>query len=157
MENKIDFTIPEAVLTESTKKLNQVVALLKPYLIALTPEERMSMPKMSDKTQPFVEKTIAYCAMSPQFIPLYLNVEELNSNMKVYKQLMGLFRIVRGLNDGLDDTTMQAGGQSYSLALSYYNSVKMATKIDVLEANTVYDDLKKRFEKNKTSGDKPEE
>ncbi len=58
MDNKINYSIPEEVITEITQKLNEVTAALQPYLIALTPEERRTIPKMSDKTVPFVEKTL---------------------------------------------------------------------------------------------------
>ena len=157
MEDKIDFKIPEAQVNEVTTKLNEIVTIMQPYIIALTPEERMTLPKMSDKTQPFVEKTVDYCATAPQFAPPYLNIEALNADMKVYKQLIPLFRIVKRLSDGLDDTTMQAGAETYTHTLTYYNSVKMAAKIDVPGAKAIYDDLKKRFEKNKSKDDEAED
>lgn len=59
-------------------------------------------------------------------------------------------RTVTALNDGLDDTVMEAGGESYIIALSYYNSVKQATKMNVPGAKSIYEDLKKRFEKTKS-------
>jgi len=54
MDNKVNFSIPPLVITDATTKLNEVVNLLKPYLIALTPVERQELPKMSDGTLPFV-------------------------------------------------------------------------------------------------------
>lgn len=147
MDNKINFSIPDTVITEVTQKLNEVADALKPYLIALTPEERMSIPKMSDKTNPFVEKTLDYAQSDPQFAPPYMNVDELKNDMLVHGQLTPLARMVRQLDNGLDDTVMEAGGESYINALSYYNSVKQAAKMDVPGAKAIYDDLKKRFEK----------
>ena len=157
MEDKIDFTITDEEIAEATKKLNGAVSVLQPYLLALTPEERMTLPKMSDKTQPFVEKTIDYCATAPQFAPPYLNIEALNADMRVYQQLIPLFRIVKRLSNGLDDTTMQAGAETYTHTLTYYNSVKMAAKIDVPGAKAIYNDLKKRFEKKTSSNDEAED
>jgi hypothetical protein len=106
---------------------------------------------MSDKTLPFVDKTIDYCATAPQFAPPFLNVDGLNADMKVYRQLIPLFRIVERLSNGLDDTSMQAGAETYSHSLSYYNSVKLATRMDVPGAKAIYEDLKKRFERNASS------
>ena len=147
MENKINFTIPETVITEVTQKLSEVVTALKPYLIALTPEERMAVPKMSDKTEPFVDKTLDYTQSDPQFAPPYMDVDELKNDMLVHGQLVPLARTVRQLDNGLDDTVMEAGGESYINALSYYNSVKQAAKMDVPGAKSIYEDLKKRFER----------
>jgi hypothetical protein len=67
MENKINFSIPEKVVTEATQKLTEVVTVLQPYMIALTPDERRTIPKMSDKTFPFVEKTLDYCQTAESF------------------------------------------------------------------------------------------
>ncbi|MBK6282226.1 MAG: hypothetical protein IPF54_05760 [Draconibacterium sp.] len=155
MNNKINFIIPEEVLLESTQKLNEATELLKPYLIALTPRERKTIPKMSDKTVPFVEKNLEYCETAPQFAPPYMDSEALYGDMKVTQQLTPLFRTVKALNDGLDDTIMEAGGEAFVNALSYYNSVKNAAKSNIPGAKSIYDDLKKRFEREKTGNGTP--
>jgi len=145
MENKINFTIPDEVITEVTQKLNEVETALKPYLIALTPEERRTIPKMSDKTVPFVEKTLDYSQSDPQFAPPFMDKDGLAADMKAVDQLMPIFRVINQLNDGLDDTLMEAGGESYVNALSYYNAVKMASKMNIPGAKAIYEDLSKRF------------
>lgn len=150
MENKINFIIPDEVITEVTQKLGEAAAALQPYLIALTPEERKSIPKMSDKTLPFVEKTLEYCETAPQFAPPYMDREALYGDMKVTQQLTPLLRTVVAMNDGLDDTVMEAGGEGYINALNYYNSVKQAAKMNVPGAKSIYEDLSKRFEKTKS-------
>ena len=147
MENTINFNIPDEVANEVNEALAQITNLLQPYLIALTPEQRHDIPKMNDRTVPFVEKTLAYAQSSPQFAPPYMDVKALDMDMKVHGQLMPLLRTVKQLCDGLDDTTMEAGAESYVNALSYYNSVKQAAKMNVPGAKAIYDDLQKRFER----------
>jgi hypothetical protein len=154
MENKINFVIPDEVIINVTQKLNEVAAALQPYLIALSPEERRTIPKMSDKTMPFVEKTLEYCETAPQFAPPYLDRQALYGDMKVTQQLTPLYRTVKAVHDGLDDTVMEAGGESYINALGYYNSVKQAAKMDVPGAKSIYEDLSKRFEKAKSGNGK---
>ncbi len=78
-----------------------------------------------------MEKTLDYTVSDPQFAPPYMNKEELAGDMKAHGQLTGLFRMVQQLNNGLDDTAMQAGAESYINALSYYNAVKQASKMNV--------------------------
>jgi hypothetical protein len=152
MENTINFNIPDEVIAEVSEGLAIIVNRLQPYLIALTPEQRHDLPKMSDRTIPFVEKTLAYAQSSPQFAPPYMDVEALLMDMKVHGQLTPLFRMVKQLCDGLDDTTMEAGAESFVNALSYYNSVKQAAKMNVPGAKAIYEDLQKRFErKSKTT------
>jgi hypothetical protein len=51
------------------KVTNRSCQKLKPHIIALTPDERRAIPKMSDKTLPFMEKTLDYYQAAPQFAP----------------------------------------------------------------------------------------
>lgn len=157
MENKINFTIPDEVILQTKTHLTEAVNLLKPYLIALSPDERKSIPKMSDKTAPFVDKCLDYSNSSPQFAPVYMDKEGMAADLKVNSQLTPLFRIVQGLFDGLDDTVMESGAEAYLVALGYYNSVKQAAKMDVPGAKAIYEDLRKRFEKAKNGNGNPPE
>ena len=157
MDNKINFSIPDEAITQVKQKLAEITTIFKPYLIALTPAERQAIPKMSDKTVPFVEKTLDYCTSAPQFAPSFMDREALAADMKVVNQLIPVFRIVKQLSDGLDDTSMEAGAESYVNALAYYNSVKLAAKNDVPGAKAIYEDLSKRFVKASSgNGSSPE-
>jgi hypothetical protein len=147
MENKVNFQIPETVVTEAEEGVAGLTTLLRPYLIALTPEDRSKLPRMGDGTVPFVQKCLDYCISDPQFAPPFMNKEELANDMKAHGQLTEIFRSVKQLIDGLDDTMMQAGAESYINALGYYSSVKQAAKANVPGAKAVYDDLKVRFAK----------
>lgn len=145
MDNKINFSIPDEVIADVTTKLNDIVNQLKPYLIALTPTERHDLPKMSDGSLPFVQKCLSYCQSNPEFAPAFINFEELFSDMKVYEQLLPVYRTVLQLENKLNDTSMEAGAESYVSALGYYNSVKLGAKLDAPGAKAIYEDLAKRF------------
>ncbi len=156
MDNKINFSIPDEVIIEATSKLNDVVNIFKPYLIALTPTERQELPKMGDGTLPFVQKCLGYCQTNPEFAPAFIDFAGLFADMKIYEQLLPLYRVVLQLENKLNDTSMEAGAESYISALAYYNSVKMAAKSDVPGAKAIYEDLKKRFAKEKAAAPVPE-
>jgi len=145
MDNKINFSIPDEVIADVTTKLNDIVNQLKPYLIALTPTERHDLPKMSDGSLPFVQKCLSYCQSNPEFAPAFINFDELLDDMKVFEQLLPIYRLVLQLENKLNDTSMEAGAESYVSALAYYNSVKMASKLDAPGAKAIYEDLAKRF------------
>jgi len=155
MDNKINYSIPPEILAEATAKLNDVTNLFKPYLIALNPTERHDLPKMSDGTLPFVQKCLDYCQSNPEFAPSYLDFSGLVADMKVYTQLLPIFRLAEQLENKLNDTTMEVGAESYVSALSYYNSVKMATSMNVPGAKAIYEDLKKRFVKERAATPAP--
>jgi hypothetical protein len=144
-ENNISIQIPAETLSKVKANLQECAELLKPYLIALTPEDRQNLPKMSDKTMPFVEKVLDYAATNPEFAPAYLSVPELKIDMAAFNDLMSLLQLAEPLCDNLRDTQMLAGSEAYTAALAYYNSVKQAAKMNVPNAKTIQEELGKRF------------
>ncbi|GAB4338781.1 MAG: hypothetical protein OHK0038_17620 [Flammeovirgaceae bacterium] len=145
-ENTVSIQINPQDLNKVISLLGEVQTILKPYLIALTPEERKELPKMSDKTTPFVEKALEYAKSNPEFAPAYLNINELSIDVKAVNDLTSIVRPVEMLNENLNDTILLSGSEAYSAALTFYNSVKQAAKMNVPNAKSIYEDLKKRFE-----------
>jgi hypothetical protein len=156
MENKISIEIPAADLAAVKAALQQVQTILAPYVIALTPEQRKRIPKMSDGTEPFVEKVMDYAESDPQFLPPFVNLVELKKDWQAVLGLMPLLRMVDQIQDTLSDTAMMAGSEAYIGALSYYNSVKQAAKVNAPDAKAIHEDLRKRFERrNRVSNGLP--
>jgi hypothetical protein len=146
-ENSVSIKITPDDLTKITDSLIIVEETLAKYLISLTPDERKEIPKMSDKTTPFVEKTLDYAEKETKFAPAYLDVPGLRTDIEAVNGLTKIHRTIEMLNQNLSDTIMLSGSEAYIAALSYYNSVKQAAKMNVPGAETIYDDLKKRFKK----------
>lgn len=154
IENRVSVVIPPEVKQAVLQKLTEVDELLKPFLIALTPEERKALPKMADGSTPFVGKALGYAKTNPQFVPAYVNIPELEIDFNAVIDLTEFAHICDKISDGLSDTSLLSGSEAYVAALSYYNSVKNAAKMNVPGAKAIYDDLKKRFE-SKSSGTPP--
>lgn len=152
MENRITIEIPPADLQAIKAALQQVQGLLAPYVVALTPEQRKTIPKMSDGTEPFVDKVMDYAVNNAEFLPPFVNQAELQKDWNATSNLLPLLRIVDQIKDTMSDTAMLAGSEAYVGALSYYNSVKQAAKVNAPEAKAIYEDLRKRFEKKSKSG-----
>lgn len=146
-DNMVSVQIPEKDMETLNKKMQEIKKALKPYLIALKPDERHQLPKMSDKTLPFVEKVMEYVKANPEFTPAYLNAAEMEIDLKAVNALRQLYREVEQLCKNLDDTIMLSGSEAYTAALSYYNSVKQASKMNVPGARPIADDLSIRFQK----------
>ena len=160
VENRVSIVIPPEVKQAVLQKLTEVDELLKPFLIALKPEERKALPKMADGSLPFVSKTLGYVKTDPQFVPAYLNIPELEIDFNAVLDLTEFTHLCYKLRDGLKDTIVLSGSEAYVASLSYYNSVKNAAKMNVPGAKAIYEDLKKRFEnmgRGKGSADTPPE
>ncbi|MDZ7340862.1 MAG: hypothetical protein ONB27_05850 [candidate division KSB1 bacterium] len=146
-ENLVSIKIAPADLTKILEAITTIEQTLRPYLISLTPDQRRELPKMSDKTLPFVNKVLDYIAMKPQFAPAYLNVEELKIDLQAVANLTQIYRSIEPLYENLNDTITRAGSEAYVASLAFYNSVKQAAKMNVPDAKTIFNDLKVRFEK----------
>ena len=150
-ENVISIEIPAADIQAVKDALATINSTLAPYLLALTPEQRKTIPKMSDGTEPFVAKVLEYAQNDAQFVPPFMDVPEMKKDFDAVTQLLPILRMVQQLDDNLSDTAMMAGSEAYVAALSYYNSVKMAAKMNIPGAKAIYDDLSKRFMKRSSS------
>ena len=146
-ENIISISLEEEDITGIQDALDGIDIVLDPLLIALTPQQRRTLPKMSDGTLPFVSKVMDYAESDPQFVPPFLDVPELKKDFDAVDLLMPLQRRIEQLNSKLADTLMLAGSEAYVASLSYYHSVKMGVKMNVPGAKPIFDDLSKRFEK----------
>ncbi len=146
-ENIISIQIPESDVKQVVEYLGKIQEILKPYLIALLPDERQKMLKMGDKTVSFVEKTLDYVKSNPEFVPSYMNILEFEKDATAVKNLVSMQNPMVQLEQGINDTEMLAGSEAYTAALIYYNSVKQAAKNNVPNAAAIYDDLSKRFDK----------
>ena len=145
-ENVVSIQIPAKEMQSTLQKLQEIKATLKPYLVALQPSERMRLPKMSDKTLPFVQKATEYAQSHQNFSPPYFQPTELAIDLKAVEDLTRIYRETEQLCKNLDDTIMLSGSEAYAESLAYYQAVKQAARRNVPDAQTVYDDLRKRFE-----------
>ena len=120
---------------------------LAPFLIALTPEQRHQIPKVKDKTLPFLEKVMAYTKSNPEIVPKYLDLQALDIDYNAYTLLKTYSRKLSQLINNLDDSIMLSGSEAYKGALTFYNAAKQAAKTNVPGAKEVFEDLNERFKK----------
>jgi hypothetical protein len=145
-ENTHVQAIPQDVLTQAQTKIQEVLTLLTPYLLALTPAERQGMPKMGEKTISFVEKAHDFAQQNPNLVPPYLEMGAFGTDFADAHELWTIHNLVMQLEEeGISDTEMTAGSEAYQATLVFYKSVKMATAQDIPGAKAVYEELKTRF------------
>jgi hypothetical protein len=147
-ENLVSIKLSADELSKINNALKVIQDTLKPYLVTISTDDRKSLPKMNEKTLPFVKKALEYAESHPEFAPSYLSIPELRIDLEAFESLNKISNPFDELSVSLEDTTILCGSEAYVAALSYYNAVKQAVKMNVAGAKTVYDDLKVRFEQN---------
>jgi len=150
-DNLVSIQIPAEDQDAIRAALTVLDEKLQPFLIALTKEEKKGLPKMRDKSIPFVEKAVEYAEGNPSLVPGFLDVNEMKTDFRAVTLLTEFFRLVEKLYQTLDDTILLSGSEAYKAALNFYKTVKQAAKSGIPGAKVIYDDLKQRFERTPTT------
>ncbi|MDD5766291.1 MAG: hypothetical protein PHW79_08630 [Candidatus Marinimicrobia bacterium] len=148
-DNLISLQIPAADLESGRSGLTAFEEKILPHLVDLLVEERKGLPKMADKTFPFVEKALEYAETNPTLVPSYIDVAEMRIDLQAVTTLTELFRRVEKIYDILDDSILLCGSEAFKAALKFYKAIQTAAKAGVPGAEVIYLDLKQRFEKAK--------
>ena len=144
-ENRVSIKVAPADAQKIADATKIIQDTLMPYLVALTPEDRQNLPKIKQANLPFVQKALEHASSNPNFVPTYIDVNELKIDVNAVDMLNSLLHPLQQVTSSLDDTTMLCGSEAYIAALAFYNSVKQAAKMNVPGAKPIYEDLKVRF------------
>jgi hypothetical protein len=145
MNNIHNQSIPQEVLDQVRSKIEEAIGLIKPYSVVMTADERASALRVGDKTFTFITKVFAYTKTNPEFIPNYLNTEELNVDFQDAGGHVDVVSLINQLYNYFDDTKLAARSEAYSASLYYYGNVQQAASVNLPGAKAIYDDLKLYF------------
>ena len=145
VSNRVNEVIPQEVIDDVTKKLNDCRVALAPYMIGLTENERQSLFKQGDKTVATVQKVSMYLGTNPELAPSYMDQVAFAKDEIIVTALMPLHNMANQLAVDLDDTRLLAGSEALAEAMFYYGSSREAAGKGVVQAKPIYDDLKARF------------
>lgn len=139
--NRVSVNIPEEDMQQIKAAVQLLQDKLLPHLITLTAGDRKKMLKMGDKTSAFVRKAAQYAHSDPYLVPRYVNLENLDQDLKAIDELGALLRPMTHLTSSMDDTVTAAGSDAVGATLGVYHSAKAAAKSRVHGAQAIADDL----------------
>jgi hypothetical protein len=138
---RISATLAPEKLQEVLTDIKNISANL-PFLIDLTTTERVSLPKMGERSQTFVNKAVDIGAQHPEMFPAGF-LEEMHKDAELLDSLAPIKLAVDTLQKQLDDTALQVGAEAYAAARTVYAVTK--TPFATAKLRTAADDLGKRF------------
>lgn len=142
--NRVNATLtPEAVQTVKNAIAGIQQAL--PFLVGLTPNERVSLPKISVSNKVFTEDAIKAAVNNPDLLPGFIKAEDLKTDLDLFHALDELVLLVQQTAEKLADTQLLAGSEAYTSALTIYKIFGAAAGTGVAGSKTVYDQLRQRF------------
>lgn len=144
-QNLVSFGMNESDMAEVTAAIATLKAKLLPQLKTLSADERIELPKMGDKTVPFVQKALEYCDSNIDLVPPFLDVNDLKVDVDAVVSLRSIYQPLLQITDALNDTMLLSGSEAYAGALMLYNAAKHTAKSNIYGAKNVYEDLSARF------------
>lgn len=149
--NRLNTTMAAADITTVKGSFNEIYNAM-PFLIGLTTEERVSLPKINEVNKVFVGDSINALANNAPMLPAYLNGANIKSDLTLYEQLDELEGLAQQLVEKIQDTRMLCGSEAYVSSLAAYRLFEAAAAAGLPGADSVYNALKQRFAGQGTTG-----
>lgn len=139
----------KATLTTTQKAaiknaINTLITNL-PFLISLTPEERISMVKMGDKSLAFVEKVAEYSESAPQFNPPHMSKTEFKQDIALQQDLEQILRQLVPLVESIQHTELALGSECMEYARGYFSILGFAKTTNAPGAEAIHTDVAARY------------
>ncbi|MBK3515975.1 hypothetical protein [Carboxylicivirga marina] len=148
-KNQISVTMTDESMLQVSDLLKQITNAM-PFLIGITPEQRKRLPKINKSNQSFIKDVEMAIKNDSSILPAYVKPDEMTKDLNLYDQLEEIIVPLSYLLDRLRDTQTLAGSEAYTNALMVYNMVKAANKAGLPGANSLYNQLKGRFDRTST-------
>lgn len=145
-DNKISASLSAQDMADIMAAFATIKAKL-PFLINLNPRERQRMPSIGTERGGMVDTFTIEMQLHPELIPTFVDMPELALDLTLLNQLETIRSCANELCEGINDTHKAVGSDMYLAYLSFYNNVKQAAKRAVVGADSIYQNLRRFFER----------
>ncbi|MFA6151200.1 MAG: hypothetical protein WC716_07770 [Chitinophagaceae bacterium] len=156
--NRVPGSLPDPLFLSLETILNNFEAALSPYIVGITAEERIMMPKINVDNKDFTLDAINQMRhpIMGQILPAFLKPSDAESDMKMFGQLETLCSRLKNILSQVDNTRMVAGSEAYSTALVTKKLVEAAEASGIRGAEGIAKKLRERFKGQGSSTQSPE-
>lgn len=115
--------------------------------VGLSPEERMTLPKISVDNRVFVEDALnaMNTPTGASIMPAFLSAASAQIDLDVYEQMDELITRLDAIRAKLADQRTLAGCEAYTTALTFYKLAQAAAGAGIPGVQAVVDALRERF------------
>jgi len=129
----------------NVKTLFAAIQAQLPFLVGLSPAERVNLPKINVSNKAFTEDAFNALRNNSTLFPPFMDTNALQNDLSLFAQLDELSAICRQLSEKIDDTRIIAGSEAYTTALSVYRISEAAAIAGMPGSKAIYQQLKARF------------
>lgn len=144
--NRISAEIPQDVEDLLVQDLEEMRKRL-PFLIDLSREERIAMPKSSRKLVDFVDTGLLQAQTHPQYLPSFVDINEFDKDVKARKSLRRIYETLNAFTDRVRDTLMVVESEAYLAARVFYKTVRAAAKEGTEDAERIVKEMSFHYRK----------
>jgi hypothetical protein len=130
---------------------------LLPFLIELSREERIKIPKLGRRRVDFMDRGLRYAKTNPRFVPPYLDVTEFEKDVTLRDQLYRIHDLSKKLTKKLRDSILIVESEAYEAARTFYLAAKDAAQKGEEGAEVIAKDLYFHYKKTRLNGDEKAE
>jgi hypothetical protein len=138
--NRISAEIPQDVEDLLVQDLDEIRNRL-PFLIDLSVEERIAMPKSSRKLVDFIDTGLLQAKTHPNYLPSFVDINEFEKDVKARKSLRRIYETLNAFTDRVRDTLMVLESEAYLAARVLYKTAKAAAKEGAEDAERIVKEM----------------
>jgi len=142
--NRLNTVMTDTDMTDVKKSIDIIYSKM-PFLIGLTTDERITLPKINEGNKVFVADSINALVNNAAMLPPYLDVNLIKSDLTLYEQLDELEGMAQQLVEKIQDTRMLCGSEAYASSLAAYRLFEAAAAAGLPGTDSIYNALKQRF------------
>ncbi|MGF1532979.1 MAG: hypothetical protein ACFCUI_04700 [Bernardetiaceae bacterium] len=143
--NEISIQFDPQDLQKIQAALQTIQETLMPYLIALAPEDRPALPRLTPRMRAFIERALELIAENPEYKPPFLDTEALKVDWQAVLQLEALRKPLQETLDYINDSEALSGNEAYFAALVFYNQIKHAARTNATGASLILKELENLY------------
>lgn len=155
LDNLVSVSFTPQELADMDTALTSLETILHGKVINLTPEERRRYAAVSTEMMPWIQKCRRYMSQIPSIVPGYINLTELDADLRARSDIISRLSRSRSILESLDDTWLLLGSDVLTNCLAFYRSVREAAKSNVPGSTGIYQDLAQQFPGNPRSVPRP--
>jgi hypothetical protein len=146
-----DFNRISAALSSADKatiKANiDAIKAITAFFLNLTPKDRQKLFKMGNKSEGFVQSTLAAMKNNPAAVPSTFNVSEFEKDYQLYRDLVVMWMELSPLMEGLEDTMLFLGSELMLQARFGYKFIRQGARGN-MALDTVAGEIGARFKRS---------
>ncbi|OJU53036.1 MAG: hypothetical protein BGN96_09930 [Bacteroidales bacterium 45-6] len=148
MANLTNDRISAEVLAAAEQQVKDGIQMIQnalPFLIGLTPAERINLPKINVSNKVFTEDAINAAVNNAALIPPFVKVDEMARDLALFQKLDAIGGMLQQVVEKVSDTQLLAGSEAYASALMVYKLLGAASAAGFEGAKSSYGQLRERF------------